>query len=104
MRYITQSNPICTKQVNKATVNMLRRVEPYITWGYPNLKTVRELVYKRGYGKVNKNRIPLTDNSIVEQVGPVARHNMSRFFCLPHIRPSLWRESSAASEKGAQTP
>ena len=50
-------------------MNMLQRVEPYITWGYPNLKTVRELVYKRGYGKVSKNRIPLTDNQIIEQVG-----------------------------------
>jgi hypothetical protein len=47
---------------------MLRRVEPYITWGYPNLKTVRELIYKRGYGKVNGSRIPLTDNSVIEQV------------------------------------
>ena len=63
--------PLCTPrlQVNKATMNMLQRVEPYITWGYPNLKTVRELVYKRGYGKVSKNRIPLTDNQIIEQVG-----------------------------------
>ncbi len=39
-------------QINKATLNMMRRVEPYITWGTPNLKTVRELIYKRGYGKV----------------------------------------------------
>lgn len=39
-------------QVNKATVNMLRLVEPYVAWGYPNLKTVKELVYKRGYAKV----------------------------------------------------
>jgi large subunit ribosomal protein L7e len=54
-------------KINKATMNMLRRVEPYITWGTPNLKTVKELIYKRGYGKVNKNRIPLTDNSIIEQ-------------------------------------
>lgn len=55
-------------KINKATVNMLRRVEPYITWGYPNLKSVRDLIYKRGYGKVNKNRIPLTDNKIIEEV------------------------------------
>jgi large subunit ribosomal protein L7e len=54
-------------RVNKATINMLRKVEPYIMFGYPNLKTVRELVYKRGYGKVNKQRIPLTDNSLIEQ-------------------------------------
>jgi hypothetical protein len=35
---------------------------------YPNLKSVKELIYKRGYGKLNQQRIPLTDNSIVEQV------------------------------------
>ena len=43
-------------QINKATVNMLRRVEPYITWGTPNLKTVKELIYKRGYGKVGSRQ------------------------------------------------
>jgi large subunit ribosomal protein L7e len=53
-------------KVNKATMNMLRRVEPYIAYGYPNMKSVRELVYKRGHGKVGKDIIPLTDNSIIE--------------------------------------
>eukprot|EP00794_Sanderia_malayensis_P011753 gene11753-12973_t len=53
-------------KLNKATINMLRLVEPYIAWGYPNLKTTRELIYKRGYGKVNKQRVPITDNSIIE--------------------------------------
>ncbi|OMO82696.1 hypothetical protein CCACVL1_11803, partial [Corchorus capsularis] len=54
-------------KVNKATTNMLHRVEPYVSYGYPNLKSVRELIYKRGYGKLNKQRIALTDNSIVEK-------------------------------------
>ncbi|KAF7136416.1 hypothetical protein RHSIM_Rhsim08G0214300 [Rhododendron simsii] len=54
-------------KVNKATVNMLRRVEPYVTYGYPNLKSVKELIYKRGYGKLDKQRIALTDNAIIEQ-------------------------------------
>ena len=45
---------------------MLKRVEPYIAWGYPNEKSVRELVYKRGHAKVAGNRLPLTDNKIVE--------------------------------------
>jgi len=53
-------------KITKATLMMLRRVEPYIMWGYPNLKSVKELVYKRGYGKVNRQRIPLTDNSVIE--------------------------------------
>ncbi|WP_411024631.1 hypothetical protein, partial [Salmonella sp. s55962] len=52
---------------NKATANMLRLVEPYIAWGYPNLKSVRELIYKRGYGKVRGSRIPLSDNAIIEK-------------------------------------
>ncbi|KAK7835228.1 60s ribosomal protein l7-3 [Quercus suber] len=54
-------------KVNKATVNMHQRVEPYVTYGYPNLKSVRELNYKRGYGKLNQQRTALTDNAIVEQ-------------------------------------
>jgi large subunit ribosomal protein L7e len=52
--------------MTKATLEMLKVVEPWIAYGYPNLKTVRELIYKRGYGKVEKQRIALTDNSIIE--------------------------------------
>ncbi|KAK3513898.1 hypothetical protein QTP70_032863 [Hemibagrus guttatus] len=54
-------------KLNKASINMLRIAEPYIAWGYPNLKSVRELIYKRGYGKIRKQRIPLTDNSLIEK-------------------------------------
>jgi len=64
---LRQINNAVFVKLNKATINMLRIAEPYITWGYPNLKTVRELVYKRGFGKVNKQRIALTDNSIIEK-------------------------------------
>jgi len=53
-------------RLNKASINMLRLVEPYISWGYPNLKSVRDLIYKRGHGKVAHQRIPLTENSIIE--------------------------------------
>jgi large subunit ribosomal protein L7e len=52
-------------KLNRATLTMLRLVEPYITYGPPNLKTISELIYKRGFGKVNKQRIPLTDNKII---------------------------------------
>jgi len=54
-------------RLNKATINMIRKVEPYIVWGYPSRQTIRSLLYKRGYGKVNGSRIPLTDNSIIEK-------------------------------------
>jgi len=50
-----------------ATKQMLRLVEPYITHGSPSLKTVRELIYKRGFAKINSQRIPLTENTIIEK-------------------------------------
>merc|ERR1711962_999028 len=57
---------------NKATINMLRICEPYITWGTPNLKSVRELVYKRGFIKVDGKRTPITSNDLVEST--LGRH------------------------------
>merc|ERR1712127_640698 len=44
-----------------------RQGRPYIMYGYPNLKSVRDLVYKRGYANINGQRVPITDNSIVEE-------------------------------------
>ncbi|CAD6262412.1 unnamed protein product [Miscanthus lutarioriparius] len=61
-------------KVNKATINMLRRVEPYVAYGYPNLKSVRELIYKRVYGKLNKQRIPLSNNQVIEE--GLSKHNI----------------------------
>jgi len=54
-------------KLNAATIKMLRLVEPFIAYGYPNLKSIRELIYKRGFGKVNGQRIPITDNSVIEK-------------------------------------
>lgn len=31
------------------------------------MKAIKELVYKRGYAKVDGQRIPISDNSIIEQ-------------------------------------
>ncbi|RMD41847.1 hypothetical protein DV735_g3271, partial [Chaetothyriales sp. CBS 134920] len=53
-------------RLTKATQEMLTIVNPYIAYGYPNLKSVRELIYKRGYGKIDKKRIALTDNQLIE--------------------------------------
>jgi large subunit ribosomal protein L7e len=52
-------------KLNKATWNMIRMIEPFVTFGYPSRETISKLIYKRGYGKVNRSRIPLTDNSII---------------------------------------
>jgi large subunit ribosomal protein L7e len=54
-------------RLTKATINMIRIAEPYLAYGYPNLKSVRELVYKRGFGKVGGQRVALNDNSVIEK-------------------------------------
>ncbi|XLR65162.1 hypothetical protein S83_015834 [Arachis hypogaea] len=46
----------------------LQRVEPFVTYGYPNLKSIKELIYKKGHMKIEKRKVPLTDNNIIEQV------------------------------------
>jgi len=86
-------------KLNHATLTMLRLVEPYITYGPPNLKTITELVYKRGFGKVNKQRIPLTDNSIIEaalgKFGIICTEDLIHelYTCGPHFKEAnnfLW--------------
>ena len=62
-------------KLNKATWNMIRIVEPFVTYGFPSRDTISKLVYKRGYGRVNRCRIPLTDNSIV--AGELGSHGIN---------------------------
>merc|ERR1712182_128714 len=64
---LRQMNMGVFMKVSKAATEMLTRVEPYLSYGYPSLKSVRDLIYKRGFGKINKNRIPLNDNAVVEK-------------------------------------
>lgn len=54
-------------RVNKATVNMLVRAAPYITWGAPSVKSISDLIYKRGYARIHGQRIPITSNEIVNK-------------------------------------
>eukprot|EP00475_Leptophrys_vorax_P018820 TRINITY_DN256_c0_g1_i2.p1 TRINITY_DN256_c0_g1~~TRINITY_DN256_c0_g1_i2.p1 ORF type:complete len:348 (-),score=123.39 TRINITY_DN256_c0_g1_i2:83-1126(-) len=79
-------------KINQATMNMVRMIEPYVTFGYPNLKTIRDLVYKRGYVKINRSRIPLTNNDLVEanlgKVGIICVEDMIHELvtCGPHFK------------------
>jgi large subunit ribosomal protein L7e len=66
LRLLQINNGVFIK-LTKATQEMLQIVQPYITYGEPNLKSVRHLIYKRGYGKVNGSRIPLTDNALIAE-------------------------------------
>merc|ERR1711934_127791 len=73
-------------RVNKATQEMLKRVEPYLAYGYPSLKATRDLIYKRGFGKKSTTgqaqRLPLTDNAVIE--AELGQHGINCFEDLVH--------------------
>merc|ERR1711862_245832 len=52
-------------KLNKASANMLKKVEPWIAYGIPNRKTVEQLLYGRVYGKVNNARTKLDNNGLI---------------------------------------
>ena len=54
---------------------MIKMVEPFVTYGYPSRQTVSKLIYKRGCGKVQRRRLPITDNSIIE--GELGKHGIA---------------------------
>ncbi|XP_003221854.1 ribosomal protein uL30-like [Anolis carolinensis] len=54
-------------KLSPETLKLLRTVEPYVAWGYPNLKSVRELILKRGHAKIKNKKVALTDNILIEE-------------------------------------
>ena len=65
---LRQINNATLVKANKATLNMLIRVAPYITWGAPSRKTISDLIYKRGYAKVDGQRIRITNELIAKNL------------------------------------
>ncbi|KAI3455253.1 hypothetical protein Pfo_011916 [Paulownia fortunei] len=61
-------------KANEGIMEILQKVEPYVTYGYPSVKSVKDLIYKKGVVKIGKQRVPLTDNNIVEQ--ELGQHNI----------------------------
>ena len=54
-------------RLNASTKRMLELVTPYVTYGVPSIATIRNLLYKRGYARVGKQRVPLSSNAIIEE-------------------------------------
>lgn len=55
-------------KANAPNIKLLRLVSPYVAYGSPSVKSVKDLVYKRGFCNVNEGRSPLTSNDVVEEV------------------------------------
>merc|ERR1712007_39729 len=64
---LRQIHNACFVKLNEATIRMLRLIEPYVTYGIPTRATIEKLVYKRGFAKINKQRVPISDNSVIQE-------------------------------------
>lgn len=66
LRLLKMNNGVFTI-CDDTTVKDLQRIEPFVTYGSPSLKTVRELVMKRGAALIKGVRTPLSDNALIEE-------------------------------------
>lgn len=78
---LDQLNKAVFVKVNAPMWNMIKCIMPYVVCGYPNLKTVKELILKKGYARVdesapksgkiskyvrkNYSRLPITNNEMI---------------------------------------
>ena len=60
---------------------MLKLVQPYVTYGFPSLKTVRELIYKRGFGKVINSESQRMSEKVREPESSGAVHDDTLSIC-----------------------
>uniref|UniRef100_A0ACD5YAT1 Uncharacterized protein n=1 Tax=Avena sativa TaxID=4498 RepID=A0ACD5YAT1_AVESA len=54
-------------KATEANLKRLAAVDLFVTYGFPNLKNVKELIYKKGRGFFDKEPFPLTSNDLIEK-------------------------------------
>ncbi|CAO3703016.1 unnamed protein product [Rhizopus stolonifer] len=64
---LTRMNSGVFAQCNNRTMKDLMTVERYVTYGKPSLKTVRDLIMKRGNTMVKGKITPLNNNAMIEE-------------------------------------
>lgn len=48
------------------SIALLKLVEPYVTYGYPTIQTVRDLIFKHGYLSIEGKKTPMNSNKLIE--------------------------------------
>lgn len=46
---------------------LLKLVEPYVIYGYPTIQTVRDLIFKHGFLKINGKKTAMNSNKMIEE-------------------------------------
>lgn len=51
---------------NTESLALLKMVEPYVTFGYPTIQTVRDLIFKHGFLRIDGKRTAINSNKLIE--------------------------------------
>lgn len=52
---------------NAESMALLKLVEPYVVFGYPTIQTVRDLIFKHGFLRINGKRTAINSNKLIEE-------------------------------------
>lgn len=55
-------------QYNEEARRRLHLVEPWVVYGPPSTAAVKDLIERRGYAQIKNERVPLSDNTVIEGV------------------------------------
>lgn len=46
---------------------LLKVIEPFVVFGYPSIATIRELIFKKGFAKIDGKKTPIQSNTMIEE-------------------------------------
>lgn len=60
---------------NNESMALLKLVEPYVVYGYPHIQTVRDLIFKHGFLRIERKRTAINSNKLIEE-------HLGKFGCI----------------------
>ena len=70
---------------NDENRRLLHLVEPWVIYGPPSSKLVKDLIQRRGHARIDRERVPLSDNTVIETALGL-KHNL---LCVEDLVHSL---------------
>jgi large subunit ribosomal protein L7e len=65
--FLKSANEGVFARYDESLKKRLHLIEPWVTYGIPSKAMISDLIHRRGHGKVDGKRVPLSDNTIIEK-------------------------------------
>uniref|UniRef100_A0A1I8JPM7 Ribosomal_L30 domain-containing protein n=1 Tax=Macrostomum lignano TaxID=282301 RepID=A0A1I8JPM7_9PLAT len=111
---LTRLNTAVFAKPTPACLSVLRLLDPFVAWGAPDMRSVRELVYKRGRASGSQSEagnqqrpVPITDNAAIEAaLGKIRPIVHLRIWCTnwPHCGPAFVQAASYLAPMRLKAP